>query len=732
MKRSFKLKAFVLAMVVMMGLTLVPSLCAAEIYKNADGVTEDNAQFVIDFSVEGKTADPTTGKIKVTPGEEITVSVDLTKLPDNGYGIRSFSNRIAFDSSKIEPVVKGQNKYEQDLYDFTPGVVGTALQMKQSSLGIITGGGAVSYNGAVDPDSAVEQAGNVAKIKFRVKDDASGDIELYIPPFKATDPNQKIEGGLNVAGVKLNSNGEPVTDGKLSRYVKDGISNKLYVEVASTGVEFDGITSVELDKTNKTSMDIYQYVKKTPSNTTDTLTFESSNDKVATVDQNGIVKAVGNGTAQITVRCGANTADITVNVKTSPSSLTFKQDKYVVNFGETKNLKGEVTVGPADATYDEKDLTWSSDNTDVATVDTNGVVTAKAKGTANITAEIGNVSKSTTVSVAVPLKSISLSVSDVEVWKGETSEVTVIANPTGAEWETLATEAVSGGEHTEVTINGDKIVIKGLSEGKGSFAVSANKNNSGNDLYKLVNVTVKENKITGAVISTAAGKELLRGETLALEGTYTTQYDENDVHKTTDDTTKTWKSLNPEIATVDANGVVTAVKEGTATIELTIAGKTAQYEVTVKEIHVDGVVISDEDQKTLEALETLTVGDELRIPFTVTPEGTITDTVEEILEFIKTKFDDKLVDVKVEYDKETGKGTITVTVKAAGDVEIEIVAGDEEDEDADKYVITFKAVEPAKEEEELPETGDMQVEMMIALMAISASGIVASKKVFEK
>ena len=731
MKRSFKLKAFVLAMVVMMGLTLVPSLCAAEIYKNADGVTEDNAQFVIDFSVEGKTADPTTGKIKVTPGEEITVSVDVTKLPDNARGIRAFSNRIVFDPEKIELVSTGVDEYNDEIYDFTPGTVGTAIGLDTSSVGVIDG--VLSYGSTVLPNKAFKSTGNIVKMKFKVKDNASGDIELYIPPFQKSESDTEVVGGLNIAGVKLNENGKPITDGDLSRYVKDGISNKLYVEVASTGVEFDGITSVELDKTNKTSMDIYQYVKKTPSNTTDTLTFESSNDKVATVDQNGIVKAVGNGTAKITVRCGANTADITVNVKTSPSSLTFKQDKYVVNFGETKNLKGEVTVGPADATYDEKDITWSSDNTDVATVDANGVVTAKAKGTANITAKIGNVSKSTTVSVAVPLKSISLSVSDVEVWKGETSEVTVIANPAGAEWETLATEAVSGGEHTEVTINGDKIVIKGLSEGKGSFAVSANKNNSGNDLYKLVNVTVKENKITGAVISTAAGKELLRGETLALEGTYTTQYDENDVHKTTDDTTKTWKSLNPEIATVDANGVVTAVKEGTATIELTIAGKTAQYEVTVKEIHVDGVVISDEDQKTLEALETLTVGDELRIPFTVTPEGTITDTVEEILEFIKTKFDDKLVDVKVEYDKETGKGTITVTVKAAGDVEIEIVAGDEEeDEDADKYVITFKAVEPAKEEEELPETGDMQVGMMIALMAISAAGVVASKKVFEK
>ena len=123
MKRSFKLKAFVLAMVVMMGLTLVPSLCAAEIYKNADGVTEDNAQFVIDFSVEGKTADPTTGKIKVTPGEEITVSVDLTKLPDNGYGIRAFSNRIAFDSSKIDQALNKEEYYSSISNERVPSLL---------------------------------------------------------------------------------------------------------------------------------------------------------------------------------------------------------------------------------------------------------------------------------------------------------------------------------------------------------------------------------------------------------------------------------------------------------------------------------------------------------------------------------------------------------------------------------------------------------------------------------
>ena len=44
MKKSFKLKALVLSMLVMMGLTLVPSLYAVEPFKNHDGVTEENAE----------------------------------------------------------------------------------------------------------------------------------------------------------------------------------------------------------------------------------------------------------------------------------------------------------------------------------------------------------------------------------------------------------------------------------------------------------------------------------------------------------------------------------------------------------------------------------------------------------------------------------------------------------------------------------------------------------------
>lgn len=729
MKRSFKLKAFVLAMVVMMGLTLVPSLYAASVFKNEDGVTESNAEFIVSYTID-KAIDSETGKAAVNPGDIVTVSVNLDKLPNNGFGIIAFSNRLVYDPEKIEPVVKGNDLFGNKIYQFTPGEAGTALRFEDTSAAVsdVPSDASLkqlSFNQAIDSSKPSLVTGKIADIQFRVKDDASGDIRLFLSSTSAED------NGFAIAGVRLNSSNLPETDATLSFYVKDSMSNKLCVEIPATDVVIDGIVSVDLDKTSKKSMDIYQYVKKVPSNTTDVPKFTSNHPEIATVDDNGIVTAVSNGNATITVTLGTHTTTLPVTVRTSPSTITVSQDKFTLDFGTTKNLKNEVTVGPEDVTAGYT-MTWSSDNESVATVDENGVVTAKAKGKANITVTAGNVTKTIAVSVNVPIQSITVDPADVIVWKGETAKVAVKANPEGAEWDTLETEFISGAEYSEAKPVSDGVEIKGTARGTSVVAVSANKNNTGDDLYKFVNVTVKENKVTGVSIDTAAeSNEILRGETLTLEGAYTTEVDEETVHKSTDDTTKKWESLNPEIATVDENGVVTAVKEGVATIKLTVAGKEATYDVLVTEHHVEGVVISEEDQKALEELEELTVGDELKIPFTLKPEGIITDTVEEILEFIDVDFDKDLVDVKVEYNKETGKGMITISVKAAGDVKVDILAEYIQNGEVLTYELTFKAVEPVVEEE-VPETGDMPVVMLVALMAVSVMGIVASKKVFVK
>lgn len=721
MKRNFKLKTLVLLMLVMLGITMVPSLSAATVadMKFTNTVTEDEAETVVSYTVD---------KTTLAPGDEITLTISLDKLPSNGNGICALSNRIAYDSTKLDVVMCGDELAEGDEYIYlNVGEIGSKLKLALGDANILNVPGSnvyksVCFNCTGSASTPAKKEGIIAEVKFKVKDTASGNLDMFVLK------NDTEYNGFDIAGVVVNSEGQKESERPSSFYVKTNM-DEMVIPVPSTDVAFEGITSVELDKTNKKSMDIYQYVKKTPTNTTDVPTFESSNTTVATVDNNGIVTAVGNGSANITVSLGGHTATIPVTVKTSPSSITVTQDKFTVNFGETKNLKAEVTVGPEDVT-DGYSMTWTSSNPEFATVDANGIVTAIAKGKTNVTVTAGSVSKTIVVSVNVPLQSITLSNSEVTVWKGETENITVTANPTGAEWDTLETEFVSGAEYAEAKPTTTGIAVTGKLRGSAVVAVSANKNTSGDDLYKLVNVTVKENRVTGASITNETGVELLRGETLTLEGTYTTEVDEEKVHKSTDDTTKVWESLNPEVATVDDNGVITAVREGEATIKLTVAGHEATYVVSVKEIHVDGIVFDEEDQKALEELETLTVGDELKIPFTVTPEGTITDTVEEILDFINLDYDEDLVDVKVEYNKETGEGMITLVVKAAGDVEVAITAGDPEDEEAETYVLTFTAVEPVVEE--APETGDMPVAMLVVLMAVSVMGIVASKKVFVK
>lgn len=743
MKRNFKFKALVLSMIVMMGLTLVPSLyayTAAELndmkFVNAEGVTEENAEAVMSYMVD---------KTTLTPGDVITLTVSLDKLPSNGNGIVAISSRIAYDTSKLEVLLSdtdGNILEDANYTDGTdgvcvyvePGVVGSKLNLTLASCGVVKNDeqknplpeniNMISMGATNTVGFQAKITGDVYKLKFKVKENASGDIALAV-----------VKGGTKYNGLKISGVEKNPTTGKLAPkeiddlFVKTNLDG-MKIPVPATGIEFVGIDSVDLDMSNAKSMDLSSYVKLTPSNTTDDMTWEITGDTTVATVSNGVVTGLKNGTTEVTVTCGNFSAKLPITVTTSPKTMSFGNAKYTVNFEETRNLKDEVTVGPADAIYDAADMVWSSDNTAVATVDAaTGVVTGVSKGTANITVKLGNLTATVPVTVTVPLKSISIDKTEVVIYKGEEVKVTVTANPAGAEWETLVGSFDSGAQFAEVKEVADGIVITGKAEGTAVVAISVNGNATG-DLYKLVNVTVKENNVTGVTIDNEAGAELLRGETLEMTGSYTV---EDDTHEATDDVTKKWESLNPEIATIDENGVVTAVKEGTATIRLTIAGQTADYTVTVKEIHVDGIVFDEKTIEDLDALEELTVGDVLKVPFTLDPEGTITDTVEEILEFILLDYDKDLVDVEVEYNKETGKGMITITTKAAGDVEVIITEGDyETDVNAMLYAIAFRTVEPVKEEEELPETGDMPVAMLAVMMGVSVIGLVASKKVFVK
>ena len=129
-----------------------------------------------------------------------------------------------------------------------------------------------------------------------------------------------------------------------------------------------------------------------PSNATNkTVTWKTSNSKVATVDQNGNVKGIKAGSAVITVvtKDGNKTAVCKVDVLSNTVDV---QSVGIVNKQVNLQVGGEATitaaVSPSNAT--NKTLTWSSSNTNIATVDQNGKVKAVGVGSANITAKSNN------------------------------------------------------------------------------------------------------------------------------------------------------------------------------------------------------------------------------------------------------------------------------------------------------------------------------------------------------
>ena len=144
-------------------------------------------------------------------------------------------------------------------------------------------------------------------------------------------------------------------------------------------------TGVTLDKTSET-LNVGGEVNLTatvaPADTTDTLTWTTSNANVATV-AGGKVTAVGVGTATITATAGDKSATCTITVAVAVSKVELDKATANMTVGGETTLTATVTVNPNADTY--KNVTWTTSDATVATVE-NGKVKALKAGTVTITA----------------------------------------------------------------------------------------------------------------------------------------------------------------------------------------------------------------------------------------------------------------------------------------------------------------------------------------------------------
>ena len=198
------------------------------------------------------------------------------------------------------------------------------------------------------------------------------------------------------------------------------------------------------------------------------LVWESDNEDVATVDENGLVTAVGGGEANITVSIkDANIQSVCkITVDVALEDIDVQENMaLVLNDKDTAEL--QVKLLPEDAT--DVELVFESSDENVATVDKDGKVTAVANGECVITVSCGELQGET--AVKVDTAPVELKAEDMEITEGKTAQVDVAAEgediTVGTEYtytsadEKIATvdengtvTAVAAGE-TEITVTNE-------------------------------------------------------------------------------------------------------------------------------------------------------------------------------------------------------------------------------------------------------------------------------------
>ena len=164
--------------------------------------------------------------------------------------------------------------------------------------------------------------------------------------------------------------------------------------------------------------------------------WSTSNEKVATVDDNGKVTAKGEGETTITVKTeNGKEAKCTVKVKSAEILATnIKLNKTTLELEKGKSEKLIATIEPANAT--NKVVTWTSSKESVATVDKEGTVMAKGEGEATITAKTTN-GKEAKCTVKVKTSeilatNIKLNKTTLELEKGKSEKLIATIEPSNA------------------------------------------------------------------------------------------------------------------------------------------------------------------------------------------------------------------------------------------------------------------------------------------------------------
>ena len=301
--------------------------------------------------------------------------------------------------------------------------------------------------------------------------------------------------------------------------------------------------------------------------------WSSSDRSVATVDKAGTVHGLRPGTATVTATAEGKSGTCAVTVKAKAigvTEVTLDKTELTLTEGETETLTA--TVRPDNA--DNRKVTWSSDKTEIATVDGAGRVTAVKAGEAVVTVMTEDGGKTASCKVTVKAKTVSvtevtLDKTELTLTEGETETLTATVKPDNADnrkvtWSSDKTDVATVDGAGKVT------AVKA-----GEAVVTVTTEDGGKTASCKVTVKAKVVPVTGVEVNPWA-------VTLFVRGTSKLSYTIRPADATNQNVK--WESESPSVATVDSEGNVQGVAAGTAKICVTTedGGFKSYCTVTVK------------------------------------------------------------------------------------------------------------------------------------------------------
>ena len=408
---------------------------------------------------------------------------------------------------------------------------------------------------------------------------------------------------------------------------------KLSVLQGVTGMKFDKAALTVARGKKATIKPIIE-----PSNAADkTLKWTSSNNDVATVDENGVITAKAVGYAVITGKTNdGNFVDTCrVNVVYGVTGVKLSQTSATLEVDEKLTLKA--TISPKNAT--NKDVKWKSSDKGIVKVTSKGVVKALAKGTATITVSTvdGGYTATCTVNVIKKATGVKISRSKATIERGATYQLSASVQPTDATIRTVKWKS----SNKKVATVSSKGLVTAVAAGKAKITVKST--DGGFKKTCVVTVTVNPTSITlnknSATVNT--------GKTLKLKATLAPKDTTGSV---------TWTSSNKKVAVVSSKGVVTAIKGGSTVITAqTDNGLTATCRVTVQQL-VEKIKLN---KSTL----TLSPNERATLTATTSPSNAANKTLE------WTSDNTKVAQV-------TNKGVVTALLPGAATITVKNLAGD--------------------------------------------------------